>query len=203
MKHILNDLSEQEKNFIREQHTGGMNVMTEGFSKLINSKLGDVKPLVNEQRLPFLSVFPNKNILSKSGIEGQNGGNIVYLTKRDPKTGKVVPGSKFSYRIGGKYMGVPFDIVMQKVERGLSSGSLYAEVKPKNNTVYNVVKKLLPKENDKGKGQTFLKNDGWIQVMVMGNDLNDALGKLFDNKGEQAKIDIPNSGGISITLEQV
>jgi hypothetical protein len=203
MKHILNDLSEQEKNFIREQHTGGMKVMTEGFSKLINSKLGDVKPLVNEQRLPFLSVFPNKNILSKSGIEGQNGGNIIYLTKRDPKTGKVVPGSKFSYKIGGKYMGVPFDIVMQKVERGLSSGSLYAEVKPKNNTVYNVVKKLLPKENDKGKGQTFLKNDGWIQVMVMGNDLNDALGKLFDNKGEQAKIDIPNSGGISITLEQV
>lgn len=48
MKHILNDLSEQEKNSIREQHTGGMKVMTEGFSKLINSKLGDSKPLVSE-----------------------------------------------------------------------------------------------------------------------------------------------------------
>ena len=49
MKHILNDLSEQEKNSIREQHTGGMKVMTEDFSKLINSKLGDSKPLVSEQ----------------------------------------------------------------------------------------------------------------------------------------------------------
>jgi hypothetical protein len=49
MKHILNDLSEQEKNSIREQHTGGMKVMTESFSKLINSKLGDSKPLVSEQ----------------------------------------------------------------------------------------------------------------------------------------------------------
>lgn len=49
MKHLLNDLSEQEKNSIREQHTGGMKVMTESFSKLINSKLGDVKPMVNEQ----------------------------------------------------------------------------------------------------------------------------------------------------------
>jgi hypothetical protein len=49
MKHILNDLSEQEKNSIREQHTGGMKVMTESFSKLVNSKLGDVKPVVNEQ----------------------------------------------------------------------------------------------------------------------------------------------------------
>jgi outer membrane protein OmpA-like peptidoglycan-associated protein len=48
MKHILNDLSEQEKNSIREQHTGGMKVMTENFNKLINSKLGDSKPLVNE-----------------------------------------------------------------------------------------------------------------------------------------------------------
>lgn len=48
MKHILNNLTEQEKNTIREQHTGGMKVMTENFSKLINSKLGDSKPLVSE-----------------------------------------------------------------------------------------------------------------------------------------------------------
>jgi hypothetical protein len=49
MKHILNDMSEQEKNSIREQHTGGMKVMTENFSKLINSKLGDSKPLVEQK----------------------------------------------------------------------------------------------------------------------------------------------------------
>ena len=52
MKHILNDLSEQEKNSIREQHAkGGMKVMNENFSKLLNSKLGDVKPMVNEQSI--------------------------------------------------------------------------------------------------------------------------------------------------------
>ena len=50
MKHILNNLSEEEKNSIREQHTGGMKVMTENFSKLINSKLGDSKPLVSEKK---------------------------------------------------------------------------------------------------------------------------------------------------------
>lgn len=49
MKHILNNLSEEEKNAIREQHTGGMTVITENFSKLINSKLGDSKPLVKEE----------------------------------------------------------------------------------------------------------------------------------------------------------
>jgi hypothetical protein len=51
MKHILNNLSEEEKNAIREQHEGGMKVITENFSKLLNSKLGDVKPLVNEQTI--------------------------------------------------------------------------------------------------------------------------------------------------------
>ena len=49
MKHILNNLSEEEKNSIREQHTGGMKVMTESFSRLLNAKLGDAKPLVKEQ----------------------------------------------------------------------------------------------------------------------------------------------------------
>ena len=49
MKHILNNMSEEEKNSIREQHTGGMKVTTENFSRLLNSKLGDSKPLVNEQ----------------------------------------------------------------------------------------------------------------------------------------------------------
>jgi hypothetical protein len=49
MKHILNNLSDEEKNSIREQHTGGMKVMAENFSKLLNSKLGDSKPLVSEK----------------------------------------------------------------------------------------------------------------------------------------------------------
>ena len=49
MKHILNNLSEEEKNAIREQHTGGMKVMTENFRKLMGAKHGNSKPLVNEQ----------------------------------------------------------------------------------------------------------------------------------------------------------
>jgi hypothetical protein len=48
MKHILNNMSEEEKNSIREQHTEGIKIITENFNKLLNSKLGDVKPL-NEQ----------------------------------------------------------------------------------------------------------------------------------------------------------
>ena len=50
MKHLLNDMTEAEKNAIREQHAGGMKVMTEKFSKLLNTKSGDVKPLVKESQ---------------------------------------------------------------------------------------------------------------------------------------------------------
>ena len=49
MKHILNDLTDKEKQSILEQHKGGMKVVNENFSKLIKATLGDAKPLVSEQ----------------------------------------------------------------------------------------------------------------------------------------------------------
>ena len=46
MKHLLNNLSEEEKNSIREQHEGGMKIDTSRFRTLLESKSGNVKPLV-------------------------------------------------------------------------------------------------------------------------------------------------------------
>ena len=53
-------MSEQEKNSIREQHSGGMKVMTENFGKLINSKLGDSKPLLKEEDMEIHHQFFQK-----------------------------------------------------------------------------------------------------------------------------------------------
>ena len=50
MKHLLNNLSEEEKNSIREQHTGGMKVNTENFRKLVKTKQGNVK-LISESKM--------------------------------------------------------------------------------------------------------------------------------------------------------
>jgi hypothetical protein len=83
MKHILNDLTEQEKNSIREQHTGGMKVMTESFSKLINSKLGDVKPILSEQDIIGMA----NQILSGSGDSKQKVKEFCDLCKKS----KAVP----------------------------------------------------------------------------------------------------------------
>ena len=48
MKHLLNNISEEEKNRIREQHTGGKKIVIENFNKLVNTKLGDTKPFLGE-----------------------------------------------------------------------------------------------------------------------------------------------------------
>jgi len=50
MKHLLNNISEEEKNSIREQHEGGMNVAIENFKSLVETKLGDAKPYLNEMK---------------------------------------------------------------------------------------------------------------------------------------------------------
>jgi len=49
MKHLLNNLTENEKNAIREQHEGGMKVNTKKFKSLLESKSGSVKPLISER----------------------------------------------------------------------------------------------------------------------------------------------------------
>ena len=41
-------MSESEKKTIREQHEGGMKIDTSRFKSLLESKSGNVKPLINE-----------------------------------------------------------------------------------------------------------------------------------------------------------
>jgi hypothetical protein len=63
MKHILNNISEEEKNAIREQHTGGMKLNTEKFKKLVETKQGDVKLILKEQTQGInftVKKYPNK-----------------------------------------------------------------------------------------------------------------------------------------------
>ena len=84
MKHILNNLSEEEKNAIREQHTGGMKVMTENFNKLINSKLGDSKPLVKEEENMEMS---DDNIFS---FEGKSMEDTQKILSQLPRTTKFL-----------------------------------------------------------------------------------------------------------------
>ena len=59
MKHLLNNLSNEEKNNIRKQHTGGMKVMTENFNRLLKASLGNSKPLVEQRQEETEGFFDN------------------------------------------------------------------------------------------------------------------------------------------------
>jgi hypothetical protein len=83
MKHILNNLSEEEKNAIREQHTGGMKVMTENFNKLINSKLGDSKPLLEEEDMEMSDE-------TTFSFEGKSMETIQKILSQLPRTTKFL-----------------------------------------------------------------------------------------------------------------
>ena len=60
MKHILNNLSSEEKSRILEQHSGGKSIDTSNFKRLLESKLGNVKPLVNEAEAQAMAVANTK-----------------------------------------------------------------------------------------------------------------------------------------------
>lgn len=72
MKHLLNNLSNEEKNSIRKQHNGGMSVDTSRFKQLMESTLGDVKPLISEQNEPsFIQKIKNayRNVFEGGDID--------------------------------------------------------------------------------------------------------------------------------------
>lgn len=58
MKHLLNNISEEEKQSILEQHKGGMKIFNENFNKMVNKKLGQVNLYEQGQEPRPLEVLP-------------------------------------------------------------------------------------------------------------------------------------------------
>ena len=81
MKHLLNDLSQEEKTRILEQHNGGMSIDTSKFKKLLESVSGNVKPLISEQTANSIvkihknfGGIPDENFfMLKQEVKGANG----------------------------------------------------------------------------------------------------------------------------------
>jgi hypothetical protein len=156
MKHILNNLSNEEKNSIREQHTGGMNVITENFSKLINSKLGDSKPLVEMEEMPE-GMFSRE--LSKTDKLKRDIDDAISRKIASPKT-TGVPG-KWSYGEEEK----SFEQILNDIEnvvsryRGEESESFVSEQSINYKQEYvNLGKKLQKKYPEICKYDTIKKN---------------------------------------------
>jgi hypothetical protein len=83
MKHLLNEMSFEERQSILEQHSGGKSIDTSKFKRLMESKLGDVKPLISEQEV-------------KQGAAGdpyqykKEGGKYFYAKKAEGTNAKWI-----------------------------------------------------------------------------------------------------------------
>ena len=178
MKHLLNNMSEEEKNTIREQH--GMRVVTENFHKLLGSKLGDVKPLLNEQ-VNLLAINP-ASILFSSGDNTKQ----IKLKGIDPTTKQPLV---LKYNIKGEYSFFNFDVNLRKITR-MANGDLFAEAQPSNPLATKAMQTLVKADN--------LSKDGWLLVLVPAKKINESIMQLRQNKGGSAEIDAGK--GVTITL---
>ena len=164
----------------------------------IKGIMGINEMVLTEQQLGFISMFPTADTLTtktRAGynpIGGTNNTNVIYLTRRDEKTGKEVPNSKFSYKLSGSYGFINFDISLRNVTRN-ASGELIGHVLPKNGTVAGIMKKLIPSKS--------LTPDGWLSIRVPVDKLNAALVQLHTNKGSSAEIKV--GSGIEINLTKL
>ena len=62
MKHLLNNISKEEKKSILEQHGGGMKIFNENFHKMVNKKLGHVDLYEQTETTDNSSPYSSKKI---------------------------------------------------------------------------------------------------------------------------------------------
>jgi hypothetical protein len=145
---------------------------------------------ISEQyNVPLLTVLANPALIS---MGAQNGSSVIYLTQRDAK-GQVIPNSKYSYQVKGKYGILPsFDIALYNVRRD-SVGDLYALAWPTSKAIQATLKTLVPNKN-------FDPATGYLRLRIPNVKINEAINKLRENKGSTAKIDAGNGVDVILTL---
>jgi hypothetical protein len=88
-------MSSEEKNNIREQHTGGIKIGTSRFKSLLESTLGDVKPLVNEQAETKVA-GPIGLPPTQYYIYNKGGKFYIYQTNATQKTPILMQGAQWN-----------------------------------------------------------------------------------------------------------
>ena len=166
MKHLLNNISHQEKKNILEQHKGGIVVSNKNFQKLLTNKLGNVKPImevvhVSQSHLIEQQTEETKTITNKVATEGIK--NVTPEMISSPQ----FKGTYSGYVFGGVFNGVNYQWDCNGVEgmsgvRGLVEGEIITE------TLENTLK-AIQKPNTDGKPGTLcvgFYNDGNSNLII-------------------------------------
>jgi hypothetical protein len=140
------------------------------------------------ETVPLLTVLAAPALIN---MGAQDGTSIIYLTQRDAK-GNVIPDSKYSYQVKGKWSFFSFDITLYNVRRD-TNGDLLALAWPTNKTVQATLKKLVPTKSLDPK-------TGYLNLRIPNAKINEAIVKLRANKGSEASIDAGNGVKVTLTL---
>lgn len=169
MKHLLNNISEEEKNRIREQHTGGMKIATDKFKMLVETKQGDVKPYLNEQGSKIMYLSKPEDLIGKTvnfyaDKENQND-PIVVLQQSEIIDVDEDPTNNI-FTVKPKSIGKPFDLRYNCERKDFtvySSGAPVPNEKLYNKNLSDAVFRLYCSKNSTGKGvqkADFASTDG-------------------------------------------
>lgn len=94
MKHILNNISEEEKNKILSQYKGELKINNSKFNKLVENKLGDVKPLISEQKSEYVDTSTSTEQGISAPSKQEYSQTVSKTTVEEPKTEKPVENKK-------------------------------------------------------------------------------------------------------------
>jgi hypothetical protein len=105
MKHLLNNISDDEKKSILEQHKGGMKVYNEKFNAFVNKKLGEVNLFEQETNFkPDLTTFSSikiselpQEVKDRLFEIGQNSKDFISYRQTNMKDGALNDNAKAYY----------------------------------------------------------------------------------------------------------
>jgi hypothetical protein len=103
MKHLLNSLSEEEKNSIREQHTGGMKIAIDNFRRLVETKQGDVKPYMIKEVDAVEPVVSDNGIPTMLGFGFDEGSSTIKPNERNDAIDRIARGLRGSLSVIQQY----------------------------------------------------------------------------------------------------
>jgi hypothetical protein len=107
MKHLLNELSDSEKNRILEQYNNSLIVETKRFKDLMKSQLGDVRPLINETTIETDETIPNLDYFNKNkkGFLEIEKNNVIWSVNNEEtdrsviNSDQLIPAGKYEYEL--------------------------------------------------------------------------------------------------------
>jgi hypothetical protein len=153
--------------------------------------------IINEQKIPLLTILRTPD---EVGFDHKDNSNIIYLTLRDEDDfDKVIPNSKYSYKISGEYdagalaPNISFDVKLNQAERVF--GYLLVLIKPDNSVVNLAMQTLIPKNK--------LTSDGFLSLMIPPKKVNDAIRNLKSGGGNSSVITLDKAPGLKIILTKI